>query len=186
MTARTKAGIAIAQALLKEALRRDRDHGYRLLEDYVFYLKFATPAYMDDLWVFTPVVDGAMTRVTLRIYDWLQPPRPEATPPQRGIPVNDGASFAPDAPAIALATIHDPGYLRIPQIAAAWREADCLPYGGKWNEAKVRRMFDDIGGDAMRKLDKAPGWLVRTYYSATRWFGGIFLTIKKVKKVKNG
>ena len=42
-----------------------------------------------------------------------------------------------------------------------------------WTEADVRLLFDSIFGDAMRKSG-ACGFIYRIYYSAVRFFGGLF------------
>ena len=170
------------------AYKRDRANKYTLPQECKFDILVRTPSYDGEFWRFDPQPDAPdgtpRTTVTLKAY---------GEKSASGETVCDGASFAPDTPTGVLpaAALHDPGYLEMASIAAAWKDEpfdpgknfrrDRLARRGAngsttWSEADVRLLFDTIFGDAMRKSG-ACGFIVRLYYSAVRFFGGWFTSI---------
>ena len=175
-------GVALA---IYAAYKKDRANKYTMPNDCTFDIRVRTPPYDGEFWRFEPKPDDPdgtpRTTVTLKAY---------GETAASGETVCDGASFAPDTPTGVLpaAALHDPGYLEMSSIATAWKsepfdpgkhlQRDRMARKGArgamtWTEADVRLLFDSIFGDAMRKSG-ACGFIYRIYYSAVRFFGGLF------------
>lgn len=165
----------IALEAIARAYRADRTNAYEVTEDCPFILSLNLPPYDGIFWRFEP--DGrGYTLATLKAYD----------AKVQGVTVCDGASLAPDGfrGVAESAALHDPGYLEMAWIAAAWKNEPYEPGGNlrrswwmrksaTWTEGDVRNLFDAIFGDSMRKLG-SPNLVVRCYYSAVRCFGALF------------
>lgn len=166
---------------LRGLYRADRANVYTLPHDCQFLIHVNTPGYDGKYWRFEPK-EGypGVTLVTLKAY---------------GAGVCDGASLAPDSPAGVLGATgaHDPGYMEMEDIAEAWSDYPYAPgvlfardwvarRGGEsayWTAADVRHLFDAIFGDAIAEVSHWP-IITRLYYSAVRYFGGIFHTSGKI------
>lgn len=173
-------------AALRELYRRDRANVYTLPRDCRFLLKAVTPPWDGPLFRFDPLAAG--TQVTLKAY----------TRDKDGSVICDGASLAPDTPRGVDAgfALHDPGYEELDAIAAAWADEPFRPGpnlvrdwlarrdsrgSDTWTPADVRLLFDAIFADA---ADEGGGWagVVKLYYNAVRYLGGIFHTSGKLLK----
>lgn len=178
----------IVYTALKKLYDADRANVYTLQQDCVFYIRALVPEYDGLYFKFrrvTRFVNEVVTEVTLKAYG-LQ---------DSGEAVCDGATLAPDwvPGAKPGSAVHDPGYLELDAIAAAWKD-DLFEPGALfkrdwvarkesgnsryWTRGDVRFMMDTIYGNAMAAASPFP-FITRTYYSAVRYLGGLFLTSKK-------
>lgn len=163
---------------LRKLYEADRANVYVNPRDLAFVIKARLPAYDGLYFRFEPVGDRDETLGVLKAYG-----RTNAD----GRVVCDGATLAPDWPAGVRqsAGIHDPGYLEMDAIAAAWKDEPYAPGPAfdrdwitrltagdspTWTAADVRQLMDAIFGDTLRKT-KARRYIVRLYYSGVRLLG---------------
>lgn len=183
---------ALAIKALKAIWEADKANVYINPRDVTFILYVRTPDYEDEYLKFKPTPETVVrktaagdasvpiTMVTLKQYG-------ERT--AAGRVINDGATKAPDWPkgVKSGATLHDPGYLSRMAIARAWANEIYNPgpllkrdwitrltvkSSSTWTPEDVRQLFDSIFAATIRAGGGRP-FIVRTYYSFTRWFGGI-------------
>ncbi len=171
-----------ALAVMRALYEADRANVYANPRDVPFVIRARLPPYDGLYFRFSPdKAGGAYTGAVLKAYG----PRAPG-----GGSVCDGATMAPDglAGVVPAAGLHDPGYLEIDAIAAAWHAAPYNPGPNfkrdwiarlsargapTWTPADVRQLMDALFGDTLRKAGGRRA-VVRLYYSAVRALGGIF------------
>lgn len=163
---------------LRKLYEADRSNVYVNPRDLPFIVKARLPRYDGVYFRFSPVDDRDETTAVLKAY---------GRTAGDGSTICDGATFAPDWPVGVQqgAGIHDPGYLEMDSIAAAWKHAPYAPGPNlardwitrlsagdspTWTPDDVRQLMDAIFGDTMHKL-KARRVIVRLYYSSVRILG---------------
>lgn len=195
----------LAIKTLKAIYKADRANVYVNPHDVTFLIYVRTPAFQNAYWKFQPTNQfankldrkGNPIQVPITIVTLRQHGKRDAA----GKVINDGANFAPDSPKGVKPgfAIHDPGYLSINDMTQSWYTHPYNPgplfsrdlyarIGSKtaandascWTEADIRQLMDSIFGATIRFAGGRP-WIVRTYYSACRHFGGIFRTTKELK-----
>lgn len=147
-----------ALKLLKSAIQKDAANRYSLLVDWTFIVNRDLPPFENSLFEIKPFgfTDSGMAWLTVKAYT--------STAENN---ICDGASMAPDTPkgVVEGTLFHDPWYLSIDEIAAAWG----------WKRGDVRKLGDDIFA-ALIVANDGSKKTARLYYNGVRYGGGGILS----------
>ena len=181
---------ALAIKIVRTLYEADKANVYINPRDVVFVLYVRTPAFEDEFWKFEPSENTISTSGGQNIPITLVTLKKYGEKSKDGVIVCDGATKAPDWPkGVKPATaLHDPAYLSRMAMARAWANEpynpgplmvrDCITRitaknATTWTAEDVRQVLDSIFG-ATITFGGGRRWVSRSYYSITRWFGGIF------------
>lgn len=155
MSSKAKIAAMIWQAARK-AYRKDRANRYALREPWTLpVLDLDLPAY-DGPYIQVQPLGFGQSQITVKPFDG---------------DICDGATLAPDSPrgVIPAALFHDPWYLEIAAIAAAWG----------WTEKAVRNLGDDILSTVILRAGGEP-LIARIYYNWVWYLGGAFRSVSRL------
>lgn len=156
--------LALCGKKIVSAIKKDFNNRYSLTEDWLLPpVKVDLPEYDDDFISIAPLGNGTSL---IMVYAYQSDAQHDYC---------DGASLFPDKVrgVLPAALFHDMWYLRMEAIAKAWG----------WKVSKVRKLGDQILASIMIE-ENANTVVVNFCYYCSRWFGGLFHSLMKIKWLK--